>query len=232
MDGLDALIARQPGGCSLLQEFYRDPAIFERDIARIHLRHWLCVGHASRIPDPGDYFVFDFADESLIIVRSAGDEIRALANVCRHRGSHVCYDKEGHSRVFVCPYHAWSYNLDGSLRSARYTSPDLDKSQYALKRMHVRVVAGLLLSRASRACVESTGPTRESSRGRPKGHSRQDAARPGRPNPKTGAKDRSKCRNASRQRASRRFARSPMVRRSSPRFAARSIRSTPRSSTS
>lgn len=144
VDRLSELITRQPRGRSLLQEFYRDPEIFERDISRIHLGHWLCVGHASRIPDPGDFFLFEIADESLIIVRTAADEIRAFANVCRHRGSHVCYEKEGNRRVFVCPYHAWSYNLDGSLRSARHSGDELDKSQHGLKRMHLRVIEGLI----------------------------------------------------------------------------------------
>ena len=66
---LSELIARQPAGRALLREFYSEPAIFERDIERIHLRHWLCGGHASRIPEPRDWFVFDVANESIIVVR-------------------------------------------------------------------------------------------------------------------------------------------------------------------
>ena len=138
------LIARQAKGFALEREFYRDPAIFERDVSRVHLRHWLCVGHASRIPNRGDYFVFDVADESFIIVRGGDGATRALANVCRHRGSQVCYEKEGSGRVFVCPYHGWSYNLDGSLRSARLSGDALDKSCYGLKRLHLRAIEGLL----------------------------------------------------------------------------------------
>ena len=141
---LNALIDRQVKGFSLQQEFYRDPAIFERDISRIHLRHWLCVGHVSRIPNRGDYFVFDVANESFIIVRDREDEVHALANVCRHRGSRVCYEKEGSNRVFVCPYHGWSYDLDGSLRVGRLFGSDLDKSLYGLKRLHVRIIEGVI----------------------------------------------------------------------------------------
>jgi len=142
---LNALIDRQVKGFSLQQEFYRDPAIFQRDISRIHLRHWLCVGHVSRIPKRGDYFVFDVANDSFVIVRDRDDEIHALANVCRHRGSRVCYEKEGSNRVFVCPYHGWSYNLDGSLRVGRLFGSDLDKSLYGLERLHVRIIEGLIL---------------------------------------------------------------------------------------
>ena len=98
---LNDLIDKQAKGFTLQQEFYRDPAIFEREISRIHLGHWFCVGHVSRIPNPGDYFVFEVANNSFIIVRDREDEIHALANVCRHRGSQVCYEKEGNSRVLV-----------------------------------------------------------------------------------------------------------------------------------
>jgi Rieske 2Fe-2S family protein len=143
-DRLAALVARQPAGATLLHEFYSDPLIFARDIASIHLRHWLCVGHSSRIPKPGDWFLFDLANESLIVVRGRDGEIRALVNVCRHRGSHVCYEPEGHSRAFVCPYHAWTYDLDGRLRSARHMGEGFDPSGHSLAQVHVRVLEGLI----------------------------------------------------------------------------------------
>jgi Rieske 2Fe-2S family protein len=143
--GFDELIQRHKPGFGLAQEFYRDPAVFQRDIARVHMRHWLCVGHVSRIPKPGDYFVYDIADESFIIVRDRAGEIRALANVCRHRGSQVCYEREGSSKAFVCPYHGWTYDLDGSLRNARLSGAEVDKSQYGLARLHLRIIEGLIL---------------------------------------------------------------------------------------
>lgn len=68
-DPIACLIAAQPQGRALLQKFYTDPAIFERDIERVHMRHWLCIGHESRVPDPGDYVVFDVARESVIVIR-------------------------------------------------------------------------------------------------------------------------------------------------------------------
>ncbi len=145
MSSLNALIDGQVKGFSLQQEFYQDPAIYRREISRIHLRHWLCVGHVSRIPNPGDYFVYEIASDSFIIVRDRDNEIHALANVCRHRGSQVCYENEGSSKVFVCPYHGWSYNLDGSLRAGRLFGSDLDKSLYGLKRLHVRIIQGTIL---------------------------------------------------------------------------------------
>jgi len=143
-DQLRALIASQPKGCALQQVFYSDPSIYALDMERIFMRRWLCVGHESRIPNSGDFFVHDIAGESLIIVRGADRVVRALVNVCRHRGSEVCYEKEGHAKVLVCPYHAWAYELDGSLRSARQMNEDLDKSEYGLAQIHVRILEGLI----------------------------------------------------------------------------------------
>jgi Rieske 2Fe-2S family protein len=144
LNDLKSLLAQQPRGHALLQEFYASPEIFERDIERIHLRRWLCVGHESRIPDPGDWFRFDIAEESVLLVRGKDTELRALVNVCRHRGSRVCYEEEGHSRALVCPYHAWTYDLDGKLRSARHTDSNFDASRYSLKQIHLRVLEGLI----------------------------------------------------------------------------------------
>jgi Rieske 2Fe-2S family protein len=138
------LIARQPSGRSLLQEFYSDPAIYARDLERIHLRQWLCVGHESRIPNPGDYFLYEIAGESLIVVRGRDAVVRALVNVCRHRGSHVCYEKEGNAKVLVCPYHAWSYELDGELRSARKMDKDVEASDHSLATVRAEIVEGLI----------------------------------------------------------------------------------------
>ena len=75
------------------------------------MRHWLLVGHASSAPKPGDYFLCEIAEESVIIARGKDDLLRAFLNICRHRGSRICTKSEGHAEAFVCPYHAWAYNL-------------------------------------------------------------------------------------------------------------------------
>jgi len=144
MDRIASLIARQPKGSPLLQEFYSDPDIFRREIDRIHLRHWFCVGHESRIPERGDWFRFDLAEESIILVRGRDLQVRALVNVCRHRGSRVCYEEEGNAQMLVCPYHAWSYDLEGKLRAGRRMGSDFDTSRYALPEIHVRILEGLI----------------------------------------------------------------------------------------
>lgn len=143
-DQLRELIASQPKGRALQQAFYSDPSIYALDMERIFMRGWLCVGHESRIPNSGDFFVHEVAGESLIIIRGGDDVVRALVNVCRHRGSEVCYEKEGNVKVLVCPYHAWAYELDGSLRAARQMNDSIDKSEHGLARIHLRILEGLI----------------------------------------------------------------------------------------
>jgi len=144
MDRIASLIEGQRKGFPLAQEFYSDPEIFRRDIDRIHLRRWLCVGHESRIRNKGDWFRYDVAGESIIVVRGRDEVVRGLVNVCRHRGSRVCYEESGNARMLVCPYHAWTYDLDGRLRSVRYMGRDFDTSAHRLPEIHVRILEGLI----------------------------------------------------------------------------------------
>lgn len=139
-----ALIAGQPAGHSLAQPFYRDPRIFERDIERIFMRHWLCAGHASALPSRGDYLLVEYGAESVIIVRGEGGELRALVNVCRHRGSRVC-SAPGNAGSFSCPYHGWTYGLDGKLLAARHMPADFDLGSHGLRQIALRIVAGLIM---------------------------------------------------------------------------------------
>jgi Rieske 2Fe-2S family protein len=138
------LVRQQKPACSLQQALYNSEAAFEHDMERIFRRHWVLSGHASMAPQPGDYFLHEIADESLIIVRGRDDVLRAFANVCRHRGSRICTRPQGHASVLVCPYHAWTYNLDGSLRSARHMGADFDKTGYGLKPVAIEVIEGLV----------------------------------------------------------------------------------------
>ena len=139
-----ALIAKQPSGFALQQPFYTDETIFEREVDRIFLRSWLYVGHQSQIPAKGDYFLFEIAGESLIVVRTGEDEISAVLNVCRHRGSRVCLEASGHAKRFVCRYHGWTYRLNGSLSAAAHVDEAFDKSNYGLKRVDAEVFHGLI----------------------------------------------------------------------------------------
>ncbi len=90
------------------------------------MENWILAGHVSQIPEHGDFFLLEFDKESVIITRTQTGEINALLNVCRHRGSHICLQNKGNTNALTCPYHAWSYNLDGKLLAARNMNDDFD----------------------------------------------------------------------------------------------------------
>jgi phenylpropionate dioxygenase-like ring-hydroxylating dioxygenase large terminal subunit len=138
------LMAAHRDGCSLAQPFYGDPEIFRRDLERLLARHWLCAGHASQAAEKGDYFLFELANESVIVVRGEDGVLRGFANVCRHRGSRICSEQEGNAKFLVCPYHGWTYGLDGALRAARHMTADFDAAAHGLKPVHLRVIEGLV----------------------------------------------------------------------------------------
>jgi len=138
------LITDQKPGYSLDQRFYTDPGVYELEIERIINRNWILAGHVSQLPAPGDFKVLNVARESAIIVRGKDGNLKGFANVCRHRGSLVCLDSAGHADRFVCPYHGWTYDIDGSLFAARNMPDDFDKSQHSLKPVSVDVLHGLI----------------------------------------------------------------------------------------
>ncbi len=141
-----ALIGARRPGHALDRAFYTDPSIFALDLERLLLRRWFCAGHESRIPAPGDYFTVNLGRESVIVVRAADGRVRALLNVCRHRGSRLCDQKSGHvsGGRFTCPYHAWTYDLDGRLLAARQMAADFDASASGLRRLSVEIAEGLI----------------------------------------------------------------------------------------
>jgi phenylpropionate dioxygenase-like ring-hydroxylating dioxygenase large terminal subunit len=143
--GIAGAIARQKRGYALTQAFYADPAVFARDVERVLMRHWLCAGHESGVANPGDYMLFELAGESVIVVRGEDGVLRALANVCRHRGSRICAEPAGRTKHFVCPYHAWTYGLDGALLAARHMPVGFETAGFGLKPVHLRVIQGVVL---------------------------------------------------------------------------------------
>jgi Rieske 2Fe-2S family protein len=141
---LNELVSRQRPGYTLEQPFYVDPEIFAVDLERIYRRHWLFAGPTCRLRSSGDYFTYDVAADALVILRDGAGEIRAFHNVCRHRGSRICLEEQGRAARLVCPYHAWTYDLDGSLSAARHLPDGLDTAAFGLYPVAVRVVEGLI----------------------------------------------------------------------------------------
>ena len=112
---------------TLPSRYYTSPDIFRAEMERFYFRRWICAGRASSIPNPGDYFPRNFAGESIIVARDASEAIRAFYNVCRHRGTRLCTEAAGtFAGRIVCPYHGWTYALDGSLLGA----PHMDLSEF------------------------------------------------------------------------------------------------------
>jgi Rieske 2Fe-2S family protein len=138
------LASRQKERHALERDFYVDPAIYEKDIDRIFLKSWLYAGHVSEIPSTGDWFLFELAGESVIIARNVKGRVNALLNVCRHRGSRVCVEASGCSKILRCRYHGWSYDLDGRLRAAAHMDEAFDRSGIGLKRISVEVLEGMI----------------------------------------------------------------------------------------
>jgi phenylpropionate dioxygenase-like ring-hydroxylating dioxygenase large terminal subunit len=141
---LKRLLDTQRSGYGLSGELYRDPDVYEKEIRTIFMKSWLCVGHDSQIPGRGDYFLFEMAGESVIIVRDSDGAVNALLNVCRHRGSRLCDTATGHESRLVCRYHGWTYGLDGTLRAASRMGEGFDRSRHGLHRLQLRLFAGLI----------------------------------------------------------------------------------------
>ena len=131
-------------GYSLNQRYYKDEGIYNLEINNIFHKHWLFAGHISQVPNIGDYFLFEFSSESIIIVRNKNNKLKAHINVCRHRGSKICLDKKGNKNLLTCPYHAWSYDLDGVLISAREMPDDFEFEYNSLIPVHLELIGGFI----------------------------------------------------------------------------------------
>ena len=123
-----------PAAKTLPARFYTDPEIFRREMERFFFNRWICAGRAEQIGDHGQYFLRDVCGESIIVTRDATGAARAFYNVCRHRGTRMCTIGEGKMPGRIqCPYHGWSYGLDGSLLGAPHMSEsNFDRRDYPL----------------------------------------------------------------------------------------------------
>ncbi len=142
-DMLRQLQARRDG-FSLQQPFYIDPDYFRVDMEEIWYRDWLFIGHDCEIPRAGNYFTAQIGDYPLVVVRGRDGVIRAFHNTCRHRGHRVCTQERGAAAKLVCPYHQWTYDLDGSLVFARQMGAEFDKADFGMKPVPCETVAGYI----------------------------------------------------------------------------------------
>jgi Rieske 2Fe-2S family protein len=138
--------AAQQSFTSLSRDAYVSPEIFDREIERIMGEQWHYVAHVSVIPEAGDYLVEHYAGESIVVVRGRDGVVRAFLNTCRHRGFALCQSERGNARRFTCPYHQWTYGLDGRLIAAP-DMPDgeaIDYGAWGLHRVQTEIWEGLV----------------------------------------------------------------------------------------
>ena len=141
---LQALIASRKPGYSLPAPFYLSSEIYQRDLELIFGRHWIFVGVEPEIPEAGDLFTVDIGRDSVIILRDDDRVVRAFHNVCRHRGARLRPEGRGMVGNLVCPYHQWTYNLQGELVHNQHMGEEFERCRFGLKPVHVRSLAGLL----------------------------------------------------------------------------------------
>jgi Rieske 2Fe-2S family protein len=123
------------GARTLPREYYTADAILAEERERIFASNWNCVGRASRLARPGDYFLAEVAGESLIVLRDSAGTLRAFFNVCRHRGTRICREPAGRfGETLQCAYHAWTYATDGRLVGAPHMQDvaGFDKAEHGL----------------------------------------------------------------------------------------------------
>jgi Rieske 2Fe-2S family protein len=135
------------GARTLPGRYYTAAEILSEELDRIMRRGWLCIGRADEIPSPGDFVVHDVFGESVIVLRDRAGAVRAHFNVCRHRGTRICEEARGaFSETIQCPYHAWTYALDGRLLGAPHMHEveGFSKRDYPLHSAAVRAWEGFL----------------------------------------------------------------------------------------
>ena len=141
-DDLLQRLRRRKAATALERDFYTSPADFQIDLDMIWYRDWLFVGHDCEVRNPGQYLTLQVGEYPVVVVRDREGGLRAFHNSCRHRGSRICAEEHGTAPRLVCPYHQWTYSLDGRLLSARDMGAAFDKSQYGLKSVHCTSVGG------------------------------------------------------------------------------------------
>ena len=115
---------------------YTSPEFAAQELDHIFARDWLCAGRSESLPYAGDYLTMTISGEPIIVLRDREGALRAMSNVCRHRMS-ALLEGRGNTKLIVCPYHAWTYNLDGTLRGApaMALNEDFCKDQIALPKV-------------------------------------------------------------------------------------------------
>lgn len=148
-----ALLERSPAEYTLPQAFYTDADIHAFDVDAVFGTAWLFAGIESEVAEAGAYRAFTVGRNPVFIVRGRDGVLRGFHNTCRHRGARICDDGHGRSPRLVCPYHKWSYDLDGRLIAAAKMPAGFDADEHGLSPIRVEVLAGCVY-----VCLAATPP--------------------------------------------------------------------------
>ena len=134
-----------PGATTLPAAFYTDGAFFRKEMEVLFASMWICAGRVEQVARPGQFILREVLGESIIITSNQAGQVNAFYNVCRHRGTKLCTEAEGSfGRSIQCPYHSWTYDLDGALIGAPHMEevPHFNRHDYPLHRVHADVWDG------------------------------------------------------------------------------------------
>ncbi|NIE75895.1 aromatic ring-hydroxylating dioxygenase subunit alpha [Pantoea sp. Ap-967] len=151
-DVLDLIKQRKPQH-GLPGAAYMDAGLYQQDLEQIWYKEWIFAGHTFELEKPGQYLTLQIGEYPVAVVRGKDGEIRAFHNACRHRGSKVCTEAKGKVAKLVCPYHKWTFDLDGKLLYAGNMGTDFDQSEHNLSPVHCEVVHSYIY-----VCVAKTAP--------------------------------------------------------------------------
>ena len=138
------LLGGSNGDYTLPQAFYNDPDLYEFDVSAIFTRSWLMIGFEVELPEPGAYMALTIGRCPIVVVRGRDRVIRGFHNTCRHRGAQICADGHGRHVKLVCPYHKWTYELDGRLIGAARMGPDFKLEDHGLRALQVELLGGCI----------------------------------------------------------------------------------------
>jgi Rieske 2Fe-2S family protein len=139
-----AMIGARKPGYGLPGLFYTAPEIYEMDLALIFEREWIFVGATCEVPKPGTFMTVTVGRSPILILRDRQGVLRAFYNSCRHRGFKLCEAETGQVPALVCPYHRWTYRLDGTLVHTKYMPEDFNLDEFPLRPVHLRSVGGTI----------------------------------------------------------------------------------------
>lgn len=162
-DVLSQLMGRREG-YSLPRSFYTDADVYQADLKHIWQKEWIFAAPSAELPKSGNYITLQIGAYSVIVVKGTDGVIRSFHNSCRHRGSRVCSASKGSSPKLVCPYHQWTYELDGKLLWARDMGPEFKAEDHGLKPVHCVTVSGMVFICLADVAPDTTDLVKQAAR--------------------------------------------------------------------